>query len=1225
MSASKTYEMLFQLNSQMGSTFSGAFQKAQKELAETQKQIESLNKSQADIKAYQKQQEAVDKTAAKFELLTKQYNNIQQEMDETGNHSADMKNKLLAKQQQIDKTNTSLTQHKQKLEQMGSALEDAGIDTKNLTEESKRLGQEVDDLRDKEANFGSTGAMAFETVGSAIVAAGITTALKEMTEYFAKCCEASMEFESAITGVAKTTDLTDEELASMSDAIKQMSTEIPATTTEIAAVAEAAGQLGIQKDSLLDFTEVMTMLGTATNMTAEEAATALAKFANITGMSADNYDRLGAVIVDLGNNFATTESDITTMATRLASAGTLAGLTESEILALAASMSSVGIEAEAGGTAMTQTLNAIETAVASGGNELDEFARIAGMSAGEFAATWKSDAMTALTAFISGLGDLDEQGESTVLVLDELGLTGVRQSNMLKSLGLAADQMTSAVNTANTAWEENVALTNEASKRYATTESQLAMMQNAYTNLQASIGDAFNPVLKELYALATKALNAVSQFVSQHPTLVRAVTTLVGTFMTLATALTSVLAVIKIIKALNLAALFTGPTGAILGAIAAVSALAAVLVTLAAVLVTLASATDSEAAQVREMTESSREQYYELQNLKAEYEEACDVYGDTSDEAQYLAWQVDELTSSFEANKQTLSDYLDECQSLNDSLNESLDTNRENYEAIGDNEGTTLALVHRLQDLASQTTKTTATQEEMKAVISGLNDLVPELALNYDDVASGATDVGSAIETMVKAQAAASRYEAAQDGMVTALNAQYEAQQQLNDLQNQQASAQERYNAARTAYYEALSQATKYDTTGTAGFAMAFSAEAKELTAAEEALNGYDEQIAETQGTLDQATTDYEMYLNVMTGYVEGTDEATDSTEEFNNAITSVETSVSSLVAAYNEAYNAALESVTGQYNLWDEADSVIATSAGTINSNLQSQITYWQNYNTNLESLRERTGDIEGLSDVISSFADGSTDSVNAVAGMAAASDADLATMVANWKELQAEQDSVADNIAELKTDFTTQMDELGAELASDIEAMDMSSESAQAARATIQAFIDGATGMTSSVQIAYGNIARVAANALRTATGTTYSGKTLNGLGQKYASGTQSAKPGFALVGEEGPELVYFNGGEQVMTAEETEAMKSGISAEAITFSPMLMDALANRSNAVYTDIGDSGGGSTAISITFQIEGNTSADIAEQLRSYGDEFAERVREVMEDVNSETGRRVYR
>lgn len=420
MAGRKEYEMLFQLNAQLGGSYSKTFKAAQQEIVSMQKEIQALSKTQADISAFQKQQAAVEATRKRLEMLQQQYDNIQREMEETGNESADMKNKLLAKQLQIDKTSASLEKQTTKLNELSSALEEAGVNTDDLAHSSEQLSGKIDDLKkkqgeaaDKAMTFGDKAGQAFNQVHEAIVAAGIAVALKEIYEYFASCAQASMDFESAITGVAKTTDLTDEELAAMSDSIKALSTEIPATTEEIAAVAEAAGQLGIQKDVLLDFTEIMTMLGTATNMTADEAATALARFANITGMATDNYGRLGSVIVDLGNNFATTESEIVAMGTRLASAGKLAGLTEPEIMALAAAMSSVGIEAEAGGTAMTQTLNAIEKAVAKGGDDLEEFARIAGMSSEEFSTAWKNDAMSALTSFIGGLGKLDEQGEST--------------------------------------------------------------------------------------------------------------------------------------------------------------------------------------------------------------------------------------------------------------------------------------------------------------------------------------------------------------------------------------------------------------------------------------------------------------------------------------------------------------------------------------------------------------------------------------------------------------------------------------------------------------------------------------------------------------------------------------------------------------------------------------------------------------------------------------------
>lgn len=310
--------------------------------------------------------------------------------------------------------------------------------------------------------------------------------------------KASIEFESAFAGVEKTVDGTEEQLAALRQGILDMATEIPASTTEIAAVAEAAGQLGIATDDVLDFTRVMIDLGEATNLSSDEAASALAKFANITGTTADEYSRLGSTIVDLGNNFATTERDIVEMATRLASAGTIAGLSEQDILALSTAMSSVGIQAEAGGTAMTQTLSAISKAVSEGGDDLNTFAKVAGVSAEKFAQMWSDDPITAIQGFIGGLGDMNANGEDVLAVLDELGLSGIRQSNMLQSLALASGVLGDAVTTANNAWEENVALSNEASKRYETTESQLKILKNGLNNLAISIGDILLPIINKI-------------------------------------------------------------------------------------------------------------------------------------------------------------------------------------------------------------------------------------------------------------------------------------------------------------------------------------------------------------------------------------------------------------------------------------------------------------------------------------------------------------------------------------------------------------------------------------------------------------------------------------------------------------------------------------------------------------------------------------------------------
>lgn len=1199
MAGRKEYEMLFQLNAQLGGSYSKTFKAAQQEIVSMQKEIQALSKTQADISAFQKQQAAVEATRKRLEMLRQQYDNIQREMEETGNESADMKNKLLAKQLQIDKTSASLEKQTAKLNELSGALEEAGVNTDDLSHSSEQLAGKIDTLKkeqgeaaDKAMTFGDKAGQAFNQVHEAIVAAGIAVALKEIYEYFASCAQASMDFESAITGVAKTTDLTDEELAAMSDSIKALSTEIPATTEEIAAVAEAAGQLGIQKDALLDFTEIMTMLGTATNMTADEAATALARFANITGMATDNYGRLGSVIVDLGNNFATTESEIVAMGTRLASAGKLAGLTEPEIMALAAAMSSVGIEAEAGGTAMTQTLNAIEKAVAKGGDDLAEFARIAGMSSEEFSSAWKNDAMSALTSFIGGLGKLDEQGESTVLVLEDLGLTGIRQSNMLKALGLAADQMTGAVNTANTAWQQNTALTNEANKRYATAQSRLTMMQNAYNNLKVAIGDAYTPALSEAYGVGTKVLNEITKFVQANPGVVAAITGL-STALGAAAVAAAAFALKAKIAAAAAAFLTTVTPGVnvIMGVAAAVGVVTAGIIALAS------SAANDAVPSVKELTEAARGMREAMDEAKATYDDTvtstmaaagvADTYIGKLEEMEAAGLNTDEQHRQYHNTLALLCQVVPE---LADYIDLETDTINGGTEALRAN---------------TEAWKQNAMQQAYQDQLTELYSQYSAVLIEAEENSIGLTKAQYSLEA---AQQKLSDTYAQMDALWA------DAQKQADAYYDQYGYYTDATAFLSQEYYDL--QNSIYDTNN-------------EIWAAEKSIKNYNKAMEEDADAVSEAEAEIalaeEAVKNLTASMNEGTgasEEAAAQASEFQAAISGVQEKINALVESYNEAYSAAYESISGQYQLWDEAAKVVATSAGSINSALESQITYWQDYNANLQSLTDRSADIEGLSDMIASFADGSSDSVNAIAGMAGATDEQLATMVANWKTLQQEQQNAAGSVADLKTDFTATMDELQTALAEDIEAMDLGDEAKASAQATIQGFIDGAVGMLPQVTAAYNRVA-AAARAALSASGTGTAGSIPG-----YAVGTQSAAPGFALVGENGPELVYFNGGEQVMTAEETAAMRESMEIQAITFAPQLLEALhaIHGDGALSAEPGaGSGAGSVELQIVFQINGSASPETVEALREYGDEFAERVLEVMEEAGIDTARRAYK
>lgn len=361
-------------------------------------------------------------------------------------------------------------------------------------------------------------------LAGALQAAGVAMALRQIAGAIRECVDASMEFETAMANLNKVAKLGETELAAMGEDIKQLSTELPATTSEIAQVAEASRRLGIAQEDLLSFTEVMVNLGGVSDLSADQAATALARFANIVGTASSDYERLGSTIVALGNNFATSESEITNMASRLAAAGKLAHLSEAQIMGLAAAMSSVGIEAEAGGTAMTQTLTAMEKAVTSGGKKLEDFARIAGMSSSQFADAWQREPITAIQAFIAGLGQLDSQGESATQVLEALGLSGIRQSNMLKSLALASETLTGTLSTAEQAWRENTELAETAAAKYDTTEAKMQMAANAANNLKIAVGDVLTPALGRMAEAGTNAFSWAADFVKDNEILVVAFT-----------------------------------------------------------------------------------------------------------------------------------------------------------------------------------------------------------------------------------------------------------------------------------------------------------------------------------------------------------------------------------------------------------------------------------------------------------------------------------------------------------------------------------------------------------------------------------------------------------------------------------------------------------------------------------------------------------------------------
>lgn len=384
-----------------------------------------------------------------------------------------------------------------------SALESSLEKVEEAEKIAAKTGQSVDEVlkeMDKSARKSGKGFTVMKGALAELVADGIRKTIDGLKDL----ASAAVEYESAFTNVKKTVDGSEGQLAKLDSDIRGMAKTMPQSASEIAGVASAAGQLGVATDNISGFTKTMLMLGDSTNLSSEEAATALARFANVTGMGANEYSKLGSTIVALGNNFATTESEIVDMGTRLASAGSQVGLSQPEIMSVGAALSSVGLEAEAGGTAFSRLLIDMQVAAEKGGTSLDQFASVAGMSADEFKAAFQQDAMGALQAFIGGLADSEKNGKSAIGTLDEMGISEVRlRDSILRAVG-AKDTFNEAVSLGKTAWEQDTALQNEASQRYETTASKIQIMKNNFTDLGLTLFDKFQPAIQQGVEWLTK-------------------------------------------------------------------------------------------------------------------------------------------------------------------------------------------------------------------------------------------------------------------------------------------------------------------------------------------------------------------------------------------------------------------------------------------------------------------------------------------------------------------------------------------------------------------------------------------------------------------------------------------------------------------------------------------------------------------------------------------------
>ena len=362
--------------------------------------------------------------------------------------------------------------------------------TGNSAEFDKMMDSSARKAKAWSKDLGSIGKQATD-VGRTLTAA-LTLPLAGIGIASAK---AAIDFQSSFAGVRKTVDGTEQDFAELAATFRNMAKEIPVNVNELNRIGEAAGALGIKKQDIGEFTKVMAMLGMTTNVTANQAAESIAKIQNQFGAAGKDTENFASALVDLGNKGASTEQEILALATRISSAGNTVGLTQAQVLGFSAAIANVGMEAEAGGSAMSRVLLEMSKAVSVGGNELKDFARVAQMSSDTFAKLFKEDAAAATQAFVEGLGKIKREGGDLNKVLGELGFTELRQSDLLRRLAGASDMVGESLKTSQSAWKAHTALSEEASKRFDTTASKLTLLWNRIQDVAITLGNALLPTI----------------------------------------------------------------------------------------------------------------------------------------------------------------------------------------------------------------------------------------------------------------------------------------------------------------------------------------------------------------------------------------------------------------------------------------------------------------------------------------------------------------------------------------------------------------------------------------------------------------------------------------------------------------------------------------------------------------------------------------------------------
>lgn len=703
-------------------------------------------------------------------------------------------------QAQWTRLQSEIVMTEQRLQGYRQALLDSVVQQNAAESSLGRLGNALTSNAEK---FNAAG-RAMQTVGR-----GLTTGVTvPVIAAGAATIKAATDIDSSLTSVKKTVDGTAEQYEELKQKAVEFSQTNAVSASQILDIQALGAQLGFAIDELDEFSRVVSGLDIATNMDAETAATEMAQFANITKMAHGEVSNYGSAIVGLGNSFATTESDISSMAMRLAAAGTQVGMSQADILGLATALSSMGVEAEAGGTAISTIMSQIDKDIATCSDSVETWASAAGMSAQQFADAWKGDPVQALSALFSGMEAATEEGGNMSVMLEELGIDAVRQTDVMKRLAGNSEFVAKAVATANEEWSANTALSKEVENRNESLAAKFQILKNRVVAVADDIGGELADALLEAIDAAEPLIEAIEDGAKAFSEMDDEQQRVVLTAVALAAALGPVLNVSgkmltmaegigKACKSLaekiataklafsGLSAQAKGATASLEAQTAATKAASAAMTAAKAAAGTLAVAL--AAILVAKMVEDWQRYSDRLKTAKGATDGVREAISAMNGEVKASSPAVEAASSSLADYTQAAYDAMQQQADLASSMKES-------WEEIGAQKSILSDAMSVIEQYAGQSGLTAEQQAELYAAVSNVNDVC---GTNYSviDAANGIlSESTDAIRANTDAWIANAEAQAAQEQLVELKKQQITLEQQQSEIMDEISSKTERLN-----------------------------------------------------------------------------------------------------------------------------------------------------------------------------------------------------------------------------------------------------------------------------------------------------------------------------------------------------------------------------------------------------------------------------------------------